>query len=57
MLDWITTKYVRCHELQHGQTMTEYVMVLVAIAIAVFVAYQRFGTTVSLDVTTIASDL
>jgi len=57
MFEWVITNYVRLDKFRRGQTMTEYVMVLVTIAIAAFVAYQSFGSTVSTDVTSIAGDL
>ncbi|HUY18058.1 MAG TPA: hypothetical protein VMV15_02420 [Candidatus Binataceae bacterium] len=57
MLNLLISKYVWWRELQRGQTMTEYVLVVVTIAIAALVAYQKFGTAVSLDVNTLASDL
>ena len=56
-MDVLLKALVKARESRKGQTMTEYVLVLVTIAIAALVAYQKFGTTVSLDVNTIASDL
>ena len=41
--------------LSHGQTMTEYVMIVSAIAVAVFAAYQNLGTTVNSMVTSVDS--
>jgi len=57
MYEWVITKYVQCREYQHGQTMTEYVLVLVTIAIAALLAFKNFGTTIGTDVNTLASDL
>lgn len=57
MLEWIIREYLKCREFQRAQTMTEYVMVLSAIAIAALVAYQSFGSTISTDVVNVASDL
>jgi Flp pilus assembly pilin Flp len=36
-----------------GQTMTEYVMIVSAIAVVVYAGYQTFGTTLNTEVTTI----
>lgn len=56
MIRWAINNYVRLVEFQRAQTMTEYVMVLAAIAIAALIAFQSFGTTISTDVSNIASD-
>ena len=53
---WAIEKYVQCRKLQRAQTMTEYVLVLVTIAVVVLVAYQSLGNTISSDVTTLVSD-
>ena len=39
--------------LSRGQTMTEYIMIVSAIAVAVFAAYQQLGTTVNSMVTSV----
>jgi Flp pilus assembly pilin Flp len=57
MLRWAIRNFIRFDELRRGQTMTEYVIVLVTIAVAAVVAYQTFGTTISSDVTSVASDI
>jgi Flp pilus assembly pilin Flp len=57
MSGWVIKNYVCLDEFQRGQTMTEYVMVLVTIAIAAVIAYQSFGTSISAGVTAIAGDL
>ena len=36
-----------------GQTMTEYALVLLAVAIVVYASYQTFGTTISADVASV----
>jgi Flp pilus assembly pilin Flp len=56
MFEWVLTKYVRCREFQRAQTMTEYVLVLVAIAVAALVAFQNFGSTISTDVNALAGE-
>jgi Flp pilus assembly pilin Flp len=39
--------FIRVREWQHGQTMTEYAMILSAVAVVVFVTYQVMGQDVS----------
>ena len=39
--------------LSRGQTMTEYIMIVSAIAVIVFAAYQNLGTTVNSMVTSV----
>ena len=50
-MDCLTTIYVRALELHRkltkGQTMTEYAMIVAAIAIAVLVTYQVMGQNIN----------
>ena len=50
-MDCLTTIYVRARELHRkltkGQTMTEYAMIVAAIAIAVLVVYQVMGQNIN----------
>jgi Flp pilus assembly pilin Flp len=39
--------------LSRGQTMTEYIMIVSAIAVVVFAGYQQLGTTVNSMVTSV----
>ncbi len=45
-MDMITKMFVKMHEYQRGQTMTEYALILAAVAVVVFVAYETMGTTI-----------
>jgi Flp pilus assembly pilin Flp len=45
--------YVRTRESERGQTMAEYALVLLAVAVLAFAGYQRFGTSVGSDVASI----
>ncbi|HKN12784.1 MAG TPA: hypothetical protein VJX68_06260 [Candidatus Binatus sp.] len=45
--------YVRIRESSNGQTMTEYALILLAVAIVVYASYQTFGTAISTDVATV----
>lgn len=38
-----TKLYIKVRELQRGQTMTEYALILAAIAIVVFATYEVMG--------------
>lgn len=44
---------VRIRESAKGQTMTEYALILLAVALVVYASYQTFGTTISSDITTV----
>jgi Flp pilus assembly pilin Flp len=46
-MDKITGLFVKVREYQRGQTMTEYALILSAVAVVVFVGYQTMGTTIS----------
>ena len=45
--------YVRIQESARGQTMTEYALILLAVAVIVYAAYQTFGTTINADVASV----
>ncbi len=52
-MKFITKLYVRANEFRKGQTMTEYALILSAVAIVVFVGYQTMGT----DINTLLSSI
>ena len=43
-MDKITGLLVKVREYQRGQTMTEYAMILAAVAVVVFAGYTLMGT-------------
>ena len=43
-MDLIRKLYVRTDEYARGQTMTEYALILAAVAVVVYVGYQTMGT-------------
>ena len=45
--------YVWTRESPGGQTMAEYALILLAVAVVVYASYQTFGTTISSDVTSV----
>lgn len=49
--------FVRIREASSGQTMTEYALIMAAIAVACFAAYNTFGNTVAGYVNNLAADL
>lgn len=53
MKDWFTKLYVKTNEWHRGQTMTEYALILSAVAVVVFVAYQTMGQ----DITALATSV
>jgi Flp pilus assembly pilin Flp len=44
---------VRIHESTNGQTMAEYALILLAVAVVVYASYQAFGTTISTNLTSV----
>jgi Flp pilus assembly pilin Flp len=42
-----TKMYVKAREASRGQTMTEYALILSAVAVVVFVGYQTMGTDIT----------
>jgi Flp pilus assembly pilin Flp len=46
-MDLIRKLYVKADEFARGQTMTEYALILAAIAVVVYAGYQTMGTTLT----------
>jgi Flp pilus assembly pilin Flp len=42
-MEFLTRMFVKAREWRKGQTMTEYALILAAVAIVVFVTYQVMG--------------
>jgi len=55
-MNFLTKAYVRVSE-KAGQTMTEYALIMAAIAIVCFAAYNALGGDVSTLINNIAADL
>lgn len=43
-MNWFAKMYVKVREASRGQTMTEYALILSAVAVVVFVGYQTMGS-------------
>ena len=46
-MDLLGRLYVKANELARGQTMTEYALILAAVAVVVYAGYQTMGTTIN----------
>ena len=46
-MDKLTKLFVKVTEREKGQTMAEYALIMAAVAVIVFVAYQKMGTTIT----------
>lgn len=56
-MDMITRMFVKVREYRRGQTMTEYALILAAVAVVVFVGYQTMGTTIKTLLTSVDNQL
>ena len=56
-MDKLTRIFVNMTEGERGQTMAEYALIMAAVAVIVFVAYQTMGTTITTLLTTVNSQL
>jgi len=56
-MDQIRGIFVKVREYQRGQTMTEYALILSAVAVVVFIGYQTMGTTITALLTTVDTSL
>ena len=46
-MDILRKMYVKGNEFARGQTMTEYALILAAVAVVVFAGYKTMGTTIN----------
>jgi Flp pilus assembly pilin Flp len=46
-MEFITKMFVKAQNWQKGQTMTEYALILAAVAVVVYAGYQTMGTHIS----------
>jgi Flp pilus assembly pilin Flp len=53
----ITKMYVKANQLARGQTMTEYALILAAVAVVVYAGYQTMGTTIGSLLSTVDTKL
>jgi Flp pilus assembly pilin Flp len=56
-MDTIRSMYVKMSNLRRGQTMTEYALILAAIAVVVFISYQVMGQSINTMVNKVNSSL
>jgi Flp pilus assembly pilin Flp len=56
-MDMIRKLYVKADELSRGQTMAEYALIMAAVAVIVFVGYEKMGTTITQLLTTVDGQL
>jgi Flp pilus assembly pilin Flp len=57
MSNLLRKAYVALDEHRRGQTMTEYALILAAVAVVVYAGYQTMGTTIQTLLNTIDSKL
>lgn len=57
MINLFTKMYVKAREASRGQTMTEYALILSAVAVVVFVGYQAMGTKIQTLLTSVDGQL
>jgi Flp pilus assembly pilin Flp len=57
MSNFFTKLYVKVSEAKRGQTMTEYALILSAVAVVVFVGYQAMGTNIQKLLNSVDSQL
>ena len=56
-MNLIRKLYVQTCESARGQTMTEYALILAAVAVVVYAGYQVMGTTINSLLTTVDGQL
>lgn len=56
-MEALTRIFVKVREYRPGQTMAEYALIMAAVAVVAFAAYQSMGSTITTVVTTIDGKL
>ena len=56
-MDLIRKLHVKTNELARGQTMTEYALILAAVAVVVYAGYQTMGSTINSLLTNVDGQL
>ena len=56
-MDLLRKAYVGINEFRRGQTMTEYALIMAAVAVVVFIGYQTMGTTINTLLGTVDTQL
>jgi len=56
-MEFLTKLFVKAREWHKGQTMTEYALILAAVAVVVFVTYEILGQDINALVKSIDGDL
>ena len=56
-MNWVNKLIVRVRESQQGQTMTEYVLIVAAIAVAGYVAYEGLEGGINSIITNVTATL
>jgi len=52
-MDTLRKLYVKANEFARAQTMTEYALILAAVAVVVYAGYQTLGTTINTMLSTV----
>jgi Flp pilus assembly pilin Flp len=56
-MDVITRLWVRALERETAQTMTEYVLIIAAVALVALVAYKALGTAITNEISNVTTNL
>jgi Flp pilus assembly pilin Flp len=57
LMNFLTRMFIRAREWRAGQTMTEYALILAAVAVVVYVTYEILGQDINVLVTRIDAQL
>ena len=57
IMRWITRSHLSAHKWLRGQTMTEYALILSAVAVVVYIGYQTMGGDITSLLGTVDSSL
>jgi Flp pilus assembly pilin Flp len=56
-MEFITKLWVKARESKHGQTMTEYVLIIAAVALAGYLAYEGLANSITTEIGKVSTAL
>jgi Flp pilus assembly pilin Flp len=56
-MELLTRIWVRAQERQQAQTMTEYVLIIAAVALVALIAYKALGNAITNEISSVTSNL
>lgn len=56
-MEFVTRMWVKVHDRTRAQTMTEYVLIIAAVALVALIAYKALGNAITNEISNVTSNL